>query len=341
MEFSAASYNVQEDCTNVPVIVTRSGDLSGATTVEFLTTDDSASQRTDYSLGIGRLAFAPSETSKTIHLLISEDSKVEGTETFSIGLMNVTGGTLGDPSTATVQIMDDVPESTGNALDSNAVFVCQHYHDFLNREPEPPGLAAWVNILNTCPSGDTSCDRIEVSSAFFRSEEFQDRGYFVYRLYATALGRVPLFNEFMMDLSRVTGFLTPQQLEVNKVLYIQEFMLRPEFFTRYNFLTNSAYVNELEQTAGVTLANKQALIDDLEAGRKTRAQVLREISQGPEVTAKFFREAFVIEAYFGYLRRDADILYLNWIQTFNQTNDYRVIVNGFLNSAEYRNRFGP
>jgi hypothetical protein len=332
---------VQEDCTNVPVIVTRSGDASGPATVEYLTSDATASQSTDYSLGIGRLTFAPGEASKTIHLLISEDSKVEGTETFTITLRNVSGAALATPSTATIQITDDVPESTGNALESNAVFVCQHYHDFLNREPEPPGLAAWVNILNGCPPGDTRCDRIEVSSAFYRSEEFQDRGYFVYRLYAAALGRVPGYNEFMMDLSLVTGFLTPQQLEANKVAYINEFMLRPEFFSRYNSLSNAAFVNTLEQTAGITLPNKQALIDDLNAGRKTRAEVLRAISQGPEVSGKFFKEAFVVEAYFGYLRREADILYLNWIQTFNQTNDYRVIVNGFLNSAEYRNRFEP
>lgn len=287
------------------------------------------------------LTFAPGETSKTIHLLISEDSKVEGIETFTISLLNVSGASLGTPASATVTITDDTPESSGNALESNAVFICQHYHDFLNREPEPPGLAAWVNILNNCAAGDTRCDRIEVSSAFYRSEEFQDRGYFVYRLYAAALGRVPHYNEFMMDLSLVTGFLTPQQLETNKVALIQEFMLRPEFSSRYNALSNPDFVNALEQTAGVTLPNKQALIDDLEAGRKTRAEVLRAISQGPEVTNKFFREAFVVEAYFGYLRRQPDILYLNWIQTFNQTNDYRVIVNGFLNSAEYRNRFGP
>jgi hypothetical protein len=35
------------------------------------------------------------------------------------------------------------------------------------------------------------------------------------------------------------------------------------------------------------------------------------------VAGKFFNEAFVVEAYFGYLRRDPDILYLQWIQTLN------------------------
>jgi hypothetical protein len=43
--------------------------------------------------------------------------------------------------------------------------------------------------------------------------------------------------------------------------------------------------------------------------------------------------------YHGYLRRDPDILYLNWINTMNQTGDYRTMINGFVNSGEYRNRF--
>jgi len=45
--------------------------------------------------------------------------------------------------------------------------------------------------------------------------------------------------------------------------------------------------------------------------------------------------------YFGYLRRDPDILYLDWIDTLNKTGDYRVMINGFMNSVEYRQRFGP
>jgi hypothetical protein len=83
------------------------------------------------------------------------------------------------------------------------------------------------------------------------------------------------------------------------------------------------------------------LIDDLTQGRKTRAEVLRAIVESPEVVARFYNEAFVVVEYFGYLRRDPDILYLSWIQTLDQTNNYRLLVSGFLNSAEYRQRFGP
>jgi len=45
--------------------------------------------------------------------------------------------------------------------------------------------------------------------------------------------------------------------------------------------------------------------------------------------------------YFGYLRRDPDIHYLEWIETLNQTVDYLTMINGFINSVEYHQRFGP
>src|SRR5205814_9992176 len=65
---------------------------------------------------------------------------------------------------------------------------------------------------------------------------------------------------------------------------------------------------------------KQQIIDDLRMGRKSRSEALRNIAESLEVRAKCFNEAFVVMQYFGYLRRDPDILYLNWIQTLNQTN---------------------
>ena len=339
---------MQEDCTALSVLVTRTGDTSITSTVDYRSVDGTASQRMDYNLALGRLTFAPGETEKIISLLINEDSKTEGTESFTVVLNNPSSGTsLGITSTASVQITDDEPESTGNALDDTGVFVCQQYHDFLNRQPDSFGFQGWQDILNNCPaSGHDSqgkfCDRIEVSSAFYRSDEFQVRGYFLYRFYSVALGRKPDYVELMMDLSRTTGFLTEQEVEAGKQLFINDFMSRQEFRNRYDSLTDpAAYVNALVSTAGVTLSNKQALIDDLAQGRKTRAQVLRAIVESPEVASRFYNEAFVVVEYFGYLRRDPDILYFDWIQTLNQTTDYRVLVNGFLNSIEYRQRFGP
>jgi hypothetical protein len=85
--------------------------------------------------------------------------------------------------------------------------------------------------------------------------------------------------------------------------------------------------------------DRDALVLALQNGQKTRAEILRMVAESQEVGSKFYNKAFVVMQYFGYLRRDPDILYLNWIDTLNQTGDYRTMVNGFLNSIEYRQRF--
>jgi hypothetical protein len=135
--------------------------------------------------------------------------------------------------------------------------VRQQYLDFLGREPDPPGFMGWVNTINNCAPGDASCDRVHVSEVFFRSQEFQERGYFAYRFYATALGRKPDYAEFAPDLARVSGFLTNDQLEAAKVKFVDDFMARPAFAAQYNRLSNSAYVDALVNTAAVNLSNRK------------------------------------------------------------------------------------
>lgn len=145
----------------------------------------------------------------------------------------------------------------------------------------------------------------------------------------------------MPDLATVSGFLTPAELETAKAQFAVDFVQRPAFVARYGFLNSADFVNTLCNTAGVTLLNQQTLIDSLSSGA-TRAQVLREIAESPEVYNKYYNEAFVVMQYFGYLRRNPDALYLNWIDVLNANPaDSRHMIEGFVNSTEYRQRFGP
>ncbi|HEX8844608.1 MAG TPA: DPP IV N-terminal domain-containing protein [Pyrinomonadaceae bacterium] len=347
--------------TDDPLTVTRLGDISQEATVDYTTSDASgltpcsqtntglASSRCDYVTTSGTLRFAPGEASKAISVSLVDDAYTESNESFNVLLSNPTGGALGVNRTATVTIpANDIPLPGSPMVPSNPIngkyfFVRQHYLDFLNREPELNGITGWLNILNNCPQNDTRCDMIEVSSAFFRSAEFADRGYFVFRFYSAALGRTPRYAEFMPDLRRVSGFQTDQQLETSKIAFIEEFMRRQEFKTKYDQTEGdaTAYVDAILNAANVTLPQRQALIDDLQAGRKTRAEVLRAVAETAEVYQKYYNTAFVVMQYFGYLRRDPDILYLEWIKTMDRTGDYRTMINGFMNSTEYRQRFGP
>lgn len=348
-----AEYIVREDEGRVAIIVNRGPTALVEATVGYATSDMSGlnecsrvsgfgSSRCDYATTFGTLRFAPGERSKTIFIPLVDDAFAEGRESLNLTLYDLAGAVYGPFQSAMIYIDDNESAAGTNPISQTPFFIRQHYIDFLGREPEPGGFQAWQDILNNCAAGDDKCDRIEVSAGFFRSPEFQERGYFIYRFYST-LGRIPSYNEFMPDFAKISGFLSEQEKEANKAAFVNEFMSRGEFEVMYLFLSEPAsYVNALLQTLGLpNHPNKGAWITGLNNGTMTRAQVLRSMVESAQVYNKYYNEAFVVMQYFGYLRRDPDILYLEWIKTMNRTGgDYRSMINGFVNSAEYRQRFG-
>jgi Calx-beta domain/Domain of unknown function (DUF4214) len=357
VQFASSGFAVSEGAGSSHVLVTRST-TTGAATVDYATSDTaglnectfnngSASSRCDYATSIGTLRFAAGEGAKEIFIPLVDDSYGEGSESFTITLSNPTGVNLGSTMTTTVQIVDNENVTGPNPIVGNDFFIRQQYIDFLGREPDPAGLAGWRNVLVNCGvTVQEPCDRIEVSAGFFRSEEFQSRGYFIYRFFS-ALGRIPVSEEFYPDFAKVSGFLTPEQLEANKAAYVLEVMTRADFQTKYGAtLSNpTAYVEALLQTVGLpSHPARNIWINFLTTSNTTqrRGQVLRELVESAEVYNKYYNEAFVIMQYFGYLRRTADASYLSWINTMNTTGgDYRIMINGFMNSNEYFRRFGP
>lgn len=358
IQFASASYTVNEGSPRVDITLTRSGDTTSSASVNYATNDSAgltncnvingiASPRCDYINTLGTMSFAAGETSKSFSIAIVDDSYAEGTETFTIGLNTPSGATLGAQSTATVTITDNDATNGPNPIDNTNFFVRQQYIDFLGREPDPPGFAGWTSTINNCSGDTTQCDRIHVSQLFFQSQEFQERGYFVYKFYPVAFGRKPDYGEFVPDLASVSGFLDSNQLEAAKVAFIAGFMARPAFVSAYSFPNtptgNQQYVDALLNTAnaGISAGTRQSMINGLNNSTLTRAQVLRQIVESSEVTTKYNHQAYAVMEYFGYLRRQPDGFYLDWIAVLDQSNDPRGMVTGFVNSQEYRDRFGP
>jgi hypothetical protein len=377
--FSAGSYSVQEDMTFRTITVLRTGDVSGPATVDYTTADVSASQRTDYTKAIGTLRFAANESSKTFDVLITEDIKLEGTETLTVSLANGTGqALLGSPSTATVVITDDPIEAGANPIDFNDIFVGQHYHDFLARQSDSSGQTFWENQISNCGSNQACIDdrRTNVSAAFFLSIEFQQSGYFVIRAHKAAFGNgqaIPRYLTFLRDQRRVgegvivgnTGW--EALLNANREAFLEEFVSRPEFIANFPQGTNVfTYVDTLFANAGVvpTANERQAAINAYGTGNTLgRAAALSSVIESDSVFNVQYNSAFVLMQYFGYLRRDADDApdnnfngYFFWLQKMDQVslpgenlrNDdvalARVkradMVKSFIVSGEYRARFG-
>jgi uncharacterized delta-60 repeat protein len=366
IQLSSASYSIGEGAGRVTITVTRN-DATTTASVEYATSDaaglalcnaggGNASARCDYTAAGGKLTFAPGEVSKTFTIPIVNDVFVESPETLTVTLSDAVGVTLGAPSLATVTIMDDDTATVfANPIDTRAFFVRQLYLDFLDREPEPSGLSAWLNRLNTCPLPGESlqnCDEIEVASAFFRSPEAFDRSYFIYKFYEASLLRQPQYDEFQNDLRRLTGFLSGEQLEQRKREFAEEFVNRAEFHSLYDsFASGQPFVDAVLARAGgaragvgaaaIVTANRISVIERLGNGQLTRGQALRELTEAPEINRRFYNKAFVVVGYFSFLRRNPDGAYLHWINVLDTTGDYREMIRGFMQSPEYRSRFGP
>jgi len=240
-------------------------------------------------------------------------------------------------------------------IDDVDFFVQQQYLDFLGRFPDSTGFKNWNDTLNGCPDGgfgenlNPSCDRVHVSAGFYQSNEFQGRGYFILRFGFVGLNRsigtvrsAVNYAEFVPALAQIGGSNSPAQEEAAKVVYTNAFVQRQDFLALFPAnMTPSQYVNALESNAGVTLSNKQTLIDALTAGTMTRADVLRNVVESQVVFDKFIIPGFVTMEYFGYLRRDPDTIgYQNWVQTLTaDPNNFRHMIFGFIFSTEYRDRF--
>jgi hypothetical protein len=302
-QLASAGFNVNEGATSLIVTVTRTGNTSGVSTVDYATSDSSAanncytitglaSSRCDYLTTLGTLHFSAGETNKTILIPIVDDVYAEGSENFTFVLSNVSGSTLGPQSTATLTILDnESANGSSNPIDQPSIFVRQHYIDFLNREPDAAGLAYWTNQITSC-GADAACielKRINVSAAFFLSIEFQETGYLVYRSYKTAFGdangqanvngvatMIPVprvrLNEFLADTQQIGAGVEvgignwAQQLEANKQAYMLAFVQRSSFQSAYPAaLTADAFVTQLNTNAGGVLSanEKAALVAEL------------------------------------------------------------------------------
>jgi uncharacterized protein (TIGR03118 family) len=274
IQFASDTSSIGEGSGHIDITVIRAGDASGTASVNVSTFDqsqvDHASQKSDYEIALSKVVFNPGETSKTVRILIVNDTFDENNETVNLMLSNVSGAGagLGSPSQATLTIIDnDTGAPATNVVDDTTFFVRQNYLDFLNREPDSSGLAFWVNNIDSC-GADAQCrevKRIDTSAAFFLSNEFQRTGMIAYLANKAAFGPSAngspapvLYGEFEKEtqgLQTNLVFGTPgfdAQLDANKVAYFNDFLARPEFISKYNSLTNAQYVDTLLTNAGIS-----------------------------------------------------------------------------------------
>ena len=382
VQLNATHYVVNEGEGSVAITINRLGNTSGSASVNYATSDTAgtnpcssatgaASSRCDYLTVSGTVTFAAGESLKTVSIPLTDDAFVEGAENFNITLSNATNATLGPPSSAVVTINDNDSSTGANPIDSIDFFVRQHYIDFLNREPDPPGFGFWTNEIGQCGSNVQCIEvkRINVSAAFFLSIEFQETGYLAYRVYKSSFGNlagapVPVrFTDFITDTQALAKGVQvgangwEAQLESNKQSYVLAFVQRADFLAAFpNSMTAQQFVDQLDTNAGMVLSplekvNLRAILGATPADVTKRAQVLRSVADDQDLRNAEFNKAFVLMQYFGYLRRNPNDLpdndfsgYNFWLTKLNSFGGNYInaeMVKAFISSLEYRQRFGP
>ena len=152
-----------------------------------------------------------------------------------------------------------------------------------------------------------------------------------------------------------------QRLEQNKQEFAAAFVLRPRFLAAYPpTMTAEEFVGKLSQNAGSPLdsAERAQLVAELGQTPNDavkRASVLRKVAEDQTLKDAEFRKAFVLMQYFGYLRRNPDDVGFDgqadpnflgfhfWLGKLDDNHgDFRAaeMVRAFLDSIEYRRRFG-
>ena len=381
VQLCPSNYAVGEGVRSFQVLVSRGGDISGAAAVAYTTQNSTAIDTSDYSAAVGTLHFAPGELSKSFPLFINDDAYAEPVESLLVRLTGATGARLGQPASLFVSITDNETSPGPNPVAPDGFnplyFVRQHYVDFLNREPDGPGLSFWAGELNSC-GADTQCaevKRVNVSAAFFLSIEFQETGYLAHRTFKAAygdatspnvVGTVPVIRlrEFLADTQQLgQGVVVnvgdwQRQLEVNKQSYALDFVRRQRFAESYPAtMTAEEFVTRLDQNAGLLLpaaerAQLAAALAPAPADAERRAAVLLQVAEHPSLRQREFNRAFVLMQYFGYLRRnpddapESDLNFAGWkfwldkLEQFDGNHVQAEMVKAFITSDEYRKRFG-
>lgn len=108
MQFSGAAY-IEDESQTAAITVTRAGDSSGTSVVNFIASSGTASGGTGCTTGVDfllvsqTLTFNPSETSKVVNVPLCGDLLTEPLETVTLTL---TGANLGTPAAAVLNIND-------------------------------------------------------------------------------------------------------------------------------------------------------------------------------------------------------------------------------------------
>ncbi|MCD1295456.1 hypothetical protein CUJ83_10640 [Methanocella sp. CWC-04] len=106
--FTAPSYNVNESGGNLNITVIMTGTAASAVTVDYSTSNGTATVGDDFTQASGTLTFSPGNTTGSFTVEILDDDGCEGNETFYLSLSNASSNAvLDEPDSVIINVIDD------------------------------------------------------------------------------------------------------------------------------------------------------------------------------------------------------------------------------------------
>ncbi len=130
VNFSAATYSVNESAGTATITVNLSTATTVATSVDYATSDGTAVDGTHYTAASGTLNFAAGDTSKTFTVTVADNAVYNLPKTINLTLSNPSAATLGTTSTAVLSIADDDTPPNTKVIDDYSGSVSPIYNPF-------------------------------------------------------------------------------------------------------------------------------------------------------------------------------------------------------------------
>ena len=227
----------------------------------------------------------------------------------------------------------DIGAYEAKAVMGPEAFVFEQYVDFLDREPDPGELVAWVNALNG------GFPRASLIEAFMDSGEFRFEGKFIAQTYLGILTRDA-------DVGGFEGWLGALLAGVSREQVVQVFLGSGEFQSRFGSnLTNAQFVERMYNNILLRSSDPGGLngwVQALNSGQVTRAQLaLSFLDSGEFQSLSASQNRVDISLlYFDMLRRNPDAGgFSGWVGVLNAGVPLTSVIDAFLNSSEYQARF--
>ena len=221
--------------------------------------------------------------------------------------------------------------ASGLSTASNEAFVMQQYLDFLGRDGDADGIAYWKGELD-----NGTLTRADCVNSFVFSEEFQAKVAPVSRIYLAYFLRIPDTGGLEFWINEKLAGKTISDIS-------DSFAASTEFQNTYGSLNNADFVNLVYTNLFNRAADSGGFAywkGQLDNGIDSRGTVMASFSESQENITLTESNIRVISFYYGMLRRAPDQggydFWVNELKIGKSPND---LINGFISSAEYQQRF--